>query len=101
MPLAITDWEKAELMPGFCMIQVTPSPDRQGSIILPDRAQVMQTHGVIVNAGQSRIPGAQLDIENGDHVIYSRWAGAQFDAANRQELTMMRHDDLLCVIEVD
>ena len=98
--LSVANWEEVTLMPGFCMIEAAVSPVQDSLIALPDKAQVMQAHGCVLNMGAPARLGTDPGFGRDDHVIFARWAGAHFDTSDRRELTLVRHQDVYAVLEV-
>ena len=73
-----------------------------GGIVLPDSAQDKPARGTIVAVGNGNVldDGARgaLQVQVGDHVIFSSYAGETFKVGD-DELLLMREDDILAVIE--
>ena len=73
-----------------------------GGILLPDTAKNKPQRGKVLAVG----PGKQnkkgefsaLDVKVGDTVLFTSWAGDEFKAANRDEVLLMRVDDILAVV---
>lgn len=80
-------------MPGFCVIEPSPPPEISSVLIVPEKAQVQQTWGTVVNAG------VNAEFDAGDRVIFNRWAGAHFEMEDRSDLVLVKHQDVLAVIE--
>jgi chaperonin GroES len=73
-----------------------------GGIVLPDSAKDKPARGEIVSVGTGRLldDGTRGDfqVEAGDRVIFSSYAGEAIEV-NSEELLLMREDDILAVIE--
>jgi len=73
-----------------------------GGIVLPDTAKEKPKQGRVVSVGTGRqlkdgtiVP---LTVKVGDRVIFSSYAGEEFNLGDR-ELLRMREEDILAVIE--
>ncbi len=100
--------------PGGGKIKIQPLGDRvvidreeaeevtAGGIVLPDAAKDKPARGKIVSVGDGRLlddgSRSKLQVEVGDRVLFSSYAGEQFKLAE-QELLLMREEDILAVIE--
>ena len=73
-----------------------------GGIVLPDSAQDKPARGVVVAVGNGKLlddgTRSTSQVEIGDRVIFSSYAGEAFKVDD-QELLLMREDDILAVIE--
>ncbi len=73
-----------------------------GGIIIPDTAKEKPVQGEVVAAGKGKIlengDVRPLDVQAGDKVIFSKYAGTEIKLDSK-ELLMMREDDILGVIE--
>jgi len=73
-----------------------------GGIVLPDSAKDKPARGRVVSVGPGRIldDGSRntLQVQVGDRVIFSSYAGESFKVDN-QELLLMREDEILAVLE--
>jgi chaperonin GroES len=73
-----------------------------GGILLPDSAKDKPARGRVVSVGTGRLldDGSRgtLQVQVGDRVIFSSYAGETFKVEER-ELLLMREDDILAVIE--
>jgi chaperonin GroES len=73
-----------------------------GGILLPDSAQDKPARGCIVSVGNGKLlddgSRGKLQVEVGDRVIFSSYAGETFKIDD-QELLLMREEDILAVIE--
>ncbi len=73
-----------------------------GGIVLPDSAKDKPTRGVVVSVGDGRLLDdgrrAPLQVKAGDRVLFTKWGGDAIKVGDR-ELTLLREDDILAVIE--
>jgi chaperonin GroES len=73
-----------------------------GGILLPDSAQDKPARGRIVSVGNGRLlddgTRSELQVQVGDRVIFSSYAGETFKVDD-DELLLMREEDVLAVIE--
>ncbi len=73
-----------------------------GGIVLPDSAQDKPSRGTIVSVGNGRLlddgSRGELQVAEGDRVLFSSYAGEAFKVGDA-ELLLMREDDILAVIE--
>ena len=73
-----------------------------GGIVLPDSAKDKPSRGKIVSVGEGRLlddgSRSRLQVKKGDRVLFSSYAGEGFKLGD-QELTLMREEDILAVIE--
>ena len=73
-----------------------------GGILLPDSAQDKPARGRVVSVGNGKLlddgSRGQLQVEVGDRVIFSSYAGETF-RIDDNEFLLMREDDILAVIE--
>lgn len=73
-----------------------------GGIVLPGSAQDKPTRGTVISVGDGRLlddgSRSALQVKVGDHVLFSSYAGEQFQIGD-QELLLMREDDILAVLE--
>jgi chaperonin GroES len=73
-----------------------------GGILLPDSAKGKPARGHVVSVGNGRLLDSgerhALQVQVGDRVIFSSYAGETFKVED-EELLLMREDDILAVIE--
>ena len=73
-----------------------------GGIVLPDSAQDKPSRGKIVSVGAGRLlddgSRSKMQVNKGDRVLFSSYAGEDFKLGDR-ELLLMREEDILAVIE--
>ncbi len=73
-----------------------------GGIVLPDSAQDKPARGKIVSVGEGKLlddgKRSVLQVKKGDRILFSSYAGEQFELGD-QELLLMREEDILAVIQ--
>ena len=73
-----------------------------GGIVLPGSAKEKPARGYVVSVGNGRLLDSgercPVQVKEGDHVIFSSYAGENFKISD-DELLLMREDDILAVIE--
>ena len=73
-----------------------------GGILLPDSAQDKPARGHIVSLGNGKLlddgTRSELQVQVGDRVIFSSYAGETFKVDD-DEFLLMREEDILAVIE--
>jgi chaperonin GroES len=73
-----------------------------GGILLPDTAKNKPQRGKVLAVGPGKLnkkgEHIALDVKVGDTVLFTSWAGDEFKAANRDEVLLMRVDDILAVV---
>ena len=73
-----------------------------GGIVLPDSAKDKPARGIVISIGNGRLledgSRAQMQVQVGDRVIFSSYAGDEFQVGEDDYL-LMREDDILAVIE--
>lgn len=92
-----------ELKPLFDKVvvkQVEEKESKVGGIILPNSAQEKQEIAEVVAVG----PGGVIDgkdvvmqVNVGDRVLYSKYAGSQFKVDGK-EVTIIRQNDILAIV---
>jgi chaperonin GroES len=72
-----------------------------GGIVLPDSAKDKPARGVVVSVGDGRLLGdgsrAPFQVNKGDLVLFTSYAGEEFKVGDR-ELLLMRKENILAVI---
>ena len=72
-----------------------------GGIIIPDTVQEKPMEGEIVAVGTGHVNDngevRPLDVQAGDHVIFSKWAGTEV-TIDGEELMVMKESDLIGII---
>ncbi|GAB4163424.1 MAG: co-chaperone GroES [Planctomycetaceae bacterium] len=73
-----------------------------GGIVLPDTARDQPARGLIVSVGEgTRLPDgqlAELQVNEGDRVLFSSYAGNEV-SVDGDELLVMSESDILAVLE--
>src|SRR6185436_13804489 len=73
-----------------------------GGIVLPDSAKEKPSRGVIEAVGNGKLlddgTRGRLQVQVGDRVLFSAWAGETFKVAD-EELLLMKEDDILAVLD--
>jgi chaperonin GroES len=73
-----------------------------GGIVLPDSAQDKPARGSVISLGDGRMlddgSRAPFQVEVGDRVLFSSYAGEEFKVGDR-ELLLMSEDDILAIID--
>jgi chaperonin GroES len=73
-----------------------------GGIVLPDAAKEKPTRGVIEAVGNGKLlddgSRGKLQVEVGDRVLFTSWAGETFKIGD-EELLLMREEDILAILE--
>jgi chaperonin GroES len=73
-----------------------------GGIVLPDAAKEKPTRGVIEAVGNGKLlddgTRGKLQVQVGDRVLFTSWAGETFKVGD-DELLLMREEDILAVLE--
>jgi chaperonin GroES len=72
-----------------------------GGIIIPDTAQEKPMEGEIVAVGTGHVNDngdvRPLDVQSGDRVIFSKWAGTEVQV-DGEELMVMKESDIIGII---
>jgi chaperonin GroES len=72
-----------------------------GGIVLPDTAKDKPARGKVVSVGEGRRlesgKRVRLQVKAGDRVIFSSYAGDEFQVGERK-LLLMREEDILAII---
>ena len=73
-----------------------------GGIVLPDSAKEKPSRGVIEAVGNGKLlddgTRGRLQVQVGDRVLFSAWAGETFKVAE-EEMLLMREEDILAVLD--
>lgn len=70
-------------------------------IVLPDTAKEKPQEGIIVAVGTGRLEDGKrvpLDVEVGQKVIYSKYAGTEVKYGEK-ELLILKENDILAIVE--
>ncbi|MGD0862734.1 MAG: co-chaperone GroES [Candidatus Limnocylindrales bacterium] len=74
----------------------------KSGIVLPDTAKEKPQEGVIIAAGPGRIlddgKREQMDVKEGDRVLYSKYAGTEFKV-DGEDLLIVSQKDILAIVE--
>src|SRR5690349_7607264 len=74
-----------------------------GGIVLPDAAKEKPTRGVVEAIGNGKLlddgSRGKLQVQVGDRVLFSSWAGETFKVGAEDELLLMREEDILAVLD--
>lgn len=75
----------------------------RGGIIIPDTAREKPMQGIVLAVGEGkkrdngeRIP---MDVKEGDHVLFGKWAGGDPIKIDGEDILIMREEEILGVIE--
>ncbi|GAB4074108.1 co-chaperone GroES [Barrientosiimonas marina] len=81
---------------------VEQSETTESGIVLPDSAKEKPQEGKVAAVGSGRVmdSGEQvaLDVKEGDHIIFSKFAGTEI-SYDGHEYLIMRQNDILAVID--
>lgn len=81
--------------------QVQSEEKTKGGIVLPDSAQEKPQEGKVVAVGSGRVDDngkrVELEVKEGDSVIYSKFAGTEVKYEGTEYL-ILRESDVLAVI---
>ena len=84
--------------------RITAKEKTSGGIVLPDTAKDKPTRGKVIAVGSGRRlkEGGvhKPEVKKGDQVLFSSYAGDEFNA-NDKELLLMSEQDILAIIEED
>jgi chaperonin GroES len=73
-----------------------------GGILLPDAAKEKPTRGVIEAVGNGKLlddgTRGKLQVNVGDRVLFTTWAGETFKVGE-EELLLMREEDILAILD--
>jgi chaperonin GroES len=73
-----------------------------GGIVLPDAAKEKPTRGVVEAVGNGKLlddgSRGKLQVQVGDRVLFTSWAGETFKVSE-DELLLMREEDILAILE--
>jgi chaperonin GroES len=74
----------------------------KSGIVLPDTAKEKPQEGMILAAGPGKIledgKREQMDVKEGDRVLYSKYAGTEFKVEG-EDLLIVSQKDILAVVE--
>ncbi len=86
------------------VVQREESPEKTaGGIVLPDSAKNKPQKGKVLAAGPGRLlkdgTRCNLQVKEGDTVLFTAWAGDEFKDKNTQVILLMREEDVMAVVE--
>ncbi len=91
----------AKIQPLGDRVVIKPTPKEEvskGGIVLPDTAKEKPQDGKVIAVGPGRLSEdgkrIAMEVEVGDKVIYSKYAGTEFKLDD-DELVIMRESDIL------
>jgi len=74
-----------------------------GGILLPDTAKDKPQKGKVLAVGPGRLlkDGTRrpLQVQEGDTVLFTNWAGDEFKEAHSDNILLLREEDVLAVLE--
>jgi len=74
---------------------------KKGGIIIPDTAKERPQEGKIVEVGEGKMTDdgklIPLKVKKGQKILFSKYAGTEFEMGNEQNL-IMRESDVLAII---
>jgi chaperonin GroES len=96
-------------------MKITPLNDRvvikrfaaedktSGGILLPDTAKDKPQRGEVLAVGPGKVlkDGSRkpLQVQVGDKVLFTNWAGDEFKKGQGDDVLLMREEDILAVLE--
>ena len=85
------------------VVRPTPGDEMTKSgIVIPDAAQEKPKEGMILAVGPGRVlddgKREQMDLKEGDKVLYAKYAGTEFKLDD-EDLLIISHKDILAVVE--
>lgn len=73
-----------------------------GGILLPDSAKNKPQRGTVVAVGPGKLKPdgsrAPMQLKAGDKVLFTSWAGDEFDDRSPDDILLMHEGDVLCVM---
>ena len=73
-----------------------------GGIVLPDSAKEKPSRGIVEAVGNGKLlddgSRGKLQVQAGDRVLFTSWAGETFKVGD-EELLLMREEDVLAILE--
>ena len=86
-------------------VVVRPTPREEmtkSGIVLPDTAKEKPQEGTVLAAGPGRIledgKREQMDVQEGQKVLYAKYAGTEFKVDD-EELLIVSQKDILAIVE--
>lgn len=85
------------------IIEVVEQEEKTASgIVLPDSAQEKPQEGKVVAVGSGRVTEngekVELEVKEGNHIIYSKFAGTEVKYEGKEYL-ILRESDILAIVE--
>ena len=75
----------------------------KGGIVLPDTAKEKPQEGKVVAVGKGKVTEEgklkALEVRVGDRILYGKYSGTEITTKKRQELLIMREDDVFAVMK--
>ncbi len=103
--LATATASTRKLRPLGDRVVIKPTPREEMTktgIVLPDTAKEKPQEGQIIAVGPGRIlddgSREQIDVKEGDKVLYAKYAGTEFKVEG-EELLIVSQKDILAVVE--
>ncbi len=73
-----------------------------GGIVLPDSAREKPRQGRVLSVGDGRVCAdgkrVKCQVQEGDRVLFTAWAGTEIKVA-KDELLIMNEDDILAIMD--
>ena len=103
MATATASSKKLKPLGDRVVIQPTPREDvTKSGIVLPDTAKEKPQEGTIMAVGQGEIlddgTRKKIDVNVGDRVLYSKYAGTEFKVEG-EDLLIIAAKDILAIVE--
>jgi len=102
--LATATASTTKLRPLGDRVVVKPSPReevRKSGIVIPDTAKEKPQEGVILAVGPGRFlddgTREKMDVEEGQRVLYAKYAGTEFKV-DEEELLIVSQKDILAIV---
>ncbi|MCL6618017.1 MAG: co-chaperone GroES [Anoxybacillus ayderensis] len=84
------------------VIELVQTEERTASgIVLPDTAKEKPQEGKVIAVGSGRIENGErvaLEVQEGNRVIYSKYAGTEVKYGDKEYL-IMRESDILAIVD--
>ncbi len=86
------------------IVEPTEREDMTASgIVLPDTAKEKPQEGTVLAVGPGKLDenGARqpLDVQEGDKVIYAKYAGTEFKLNGDRKVLILKENDLLAILQ--
>jgi chaperonin GroES len=73
-----------------------------GGIIIPDTAKEKPQEGKVIAAGPGKLDDTgkrvALEVKEGDHILFSKWAGTEIKIDGEEHI-FMKEDDILGILK--